>query len=258
MLKRPRPSAAASGRLGRGGRAHRSGADVAATGAATAGASIAAAAEARTSRTGAEALTSGASGSAYNRTFWPGAQHVHARGHDPTAGREPAMTIASLPSAPPTCTGCGTAVIDAGSTIQTDAAALVLLQRRQRHPGDARRAVARRSPRVAVWPSRGAVAALPRSALTRKVRVTGSAAAEISRIVAGTSLPVAAPEAHLGPGLTRGDRLTSATLSSGTEKTTSRGPSCARRSTGAPAATTMPGSTSTPVITPLASAISAA
>ena len=45
-------------------------------------------------------------------------------------------------------------------------------------------------------------------------------------------------------------------LSSGTAKTTSRGPSWASRSTGAPAATTMPGSASTPVITPSASATS--
>ena len=112
---------------------------------------------------------------------------------------------------------------------------------------------------MAVWPSRSAVAALPRSALTRKVRVTGSAAAAISRIVAGTGSRVAAPESHLNadPGCAA-SAWTSATLSSGTENTTSRGPSCARRSTGVPAATTMPGSASTAVITPAASATSAA
>ena len=46
----------------------------------------------------------------------------------------------------------------------------------------------------------------------------------------------------------------SATLSSGTENTTSRGPSCAMRTTGVPAATTCPGSASMAVTTPETSA----
>src|SRR6185369_11881923 len=128
MLERPAgdvetATAVGSGagrRLGRGGRAHRSGAEVAATGAATAGGSVAAAAEARTSRTGAEALTSGASGSEYSRTFWPALSTCTPAVTTRSPGASPAMTIASLPSAPPTWTGRATAVIDPGSTTQTE------------------------------------------------------------------------------------------------------------------------------------------
>ena len=95
------------------------------------------------------------------------------------------------------------------------------------------------------------------SALMVKVRVTGSAAADISRIVAGSGSPPPHRRTLKRPGCSA-SALTSVTLSSGTEKTTSRGPSCASRTTGAPAVTTIPGSASTPVITPLASATSAA
>ena len=108
---------------------------------------------------------------------------------------------------------------------------------------------------AAVCPRRMPLAAaLPMSALTRKVRVTGSAAAEISRIVAGSGSPVAPHRRTLKcPGFVA-SALINPTLSSGTANTTSRGPSCARRSTGVPAAATMPGSSSTAVTTPLASA----
>ncbi len=162
-----------------------------------------------------------------------------------------------MPSAPPTWTGRATAVIDAGSTTQTELPPWCSFSAdsgTRATPASRGAAIAT----VAVWPSRGAVAALPRSALTRKVRVTGSAAAEISRIVAATSLPLLLQRRTCTGAWRAATAWTSATLSSGTEKTTSRGPSCARRSTGAPAATTMPGSTSTPVITPPASAVSAA
>lgn len=84
-----------------------------------------------------------------------------------------------------------------------------------------------------------------------------AAAAATSRTVTGNQSWLPQRRALSAPGLPIRPR-TVAPMSSGTENTASRGPSCASVSTGMPAPTTMPGSKSTPVMTPGASAVSAA
>ena len=101
-----------------------------------------------------------------------------------------------------------------------------------------------------VAPSAGASAASI-ATLTWKVRVAASALAATSRTRPVSVLPPDQPRTATSEPV-----VICATLSSGTANTTSRGPSCAMRTTGAPADTTWPGSASIPVTTPDTSATS--
>src|SRR3990167_7307798 len=170
-------------------------------------------------------------------TFWPGDSTCTPAITTCMPGCKPSATTASLPSAVATVMGCSFTVILALSSTHTavdlplDTLALV---------GSLMTCTPLRSNACGttdtVVPS--ARESLASSAtFTTKVRVTGSALAATSRTTPFTVVLLA----HTFTS-TAEPALIMTTLSSGTENTTSRGPSWAICTTGVPALTTWPGS----------------
>jgi hypothetical protein len=191
-------------------------------------------------------------------TFCPGVSTCTPAVTTTSPWPRPCEMTASLPSAPATATGCRRTVMVPASTSHT---AVRPLSSFRADSGSLATpdTCGKSTTTVMVWPRLTVSEAwLPRSAFTRNVRVTGSAAAAISRTCSG-SQSTAAPQARALKALGKpANARIWATLSSGTENTTSRGPFCATRTTVAPAATTMPGSASTAVTTPATSLTSTA
>ena len=191
-------------------------------------------------------------------TFWPGDSTCTPALTTSMPGRSPDAMTASLPSAVAICTVCDFTVMLGLSSTHT---ALAWPSRHRALVGSLITGCpcAPLKPfgtTDTVAPSGGGGVAFCSASLTKNVRVAGSALAATSRTVALSTaawLSCAQPRT-----LATMPSLMPLTLSSGTEKTTSRGPSAAMRTTGAPAATTCPGSASIAVTMPATSAFSTA
>jgi hypothetical protein len=189
--------------------------------------------------------------SCQTETFCPGDSTCTPADTMVMPGCRPAAITASLPSAVATSTGCSFTVMVLRSSSQTaepcpswrSALVGILITCA---PAWLRACGAT----VMVAPS-GGCAPGSSETFTGYVRVAGSALAATSRM-----RPMSEPLLAHWRTATWVPARSAATLSSGTENTTSRGPSAAMRTTGVPAVTTWPTSASTAVITPETSATS--